>query len=83
MTVDQAMLKVSAALDEIYADALVNAADMIKRHNPTREEFESFMQWQTETLAADRAKKLRGARLAFARWRTTAVKLKRAAHNAG
>ena len=58
MTVDQAMLKVSAALDEIYADALVNAADVIKRHNPTPEEFEDFMRWQTEMLAADRAIKL-------------------------
>ena len=58
MTIDEAMAKVSAALDEIYADALDNAADMIKRHNPTSEEFEDFMRWQTETLAADRAKKL-------------------------
>ena len=58
MTIDQAMVKVNAALDEIYADALANAADVLKRHNPTREEFESFMQWQTETLAADRAIKL-------------------------
>ena len=58
MTIDQVMVKVSTALDEIYADALANAADVIKRHNPTREEFESSMRWQTETLAADRAKKM-------------------------
>ena len=62
MTLDEAMAKVSAALDEIYADALDNATDIIKRHNPTREEFESFMQWQTETLAADRATKLADVR---------------------
>ena len=37
MTLDEAMAKVSAALDEIYADALDNAADMIKRHGATRE----------------------------------------------
>lgn len=62
MTLDEAMAKVSAALDEIYADALTNATDIVKRHNPTREEFESFMQWQTETLEADRATKLADVR---------------------
>ena len=35
MTVDQAMLKVKAALDDIYADALTNAAD-ISRHTVQR-----------------------------------------------
>lgn len=58
MTIGEAMAKVIVVLDEVYADALANAVDMIKRHNPTREEFESFMQWYRDELEADRAKHL-------------------------
>jgi hypothetical protein len=58
MTVDEAMAKATAALDEAYADALASTADMANTLGATPEEYEAFMRWQMETFTADRAEKL-------------------------
>ena len=44
MTMDEAMLKATAALDEAYAESLTNAADMADALGATPQEHHAFMQ---------------------------------------
>jgi hypothetical protein len=72
MTLDQAMAKATAALDEAYANALVSAADMANTLGATPEEYERYMQWQKKTFEADRAEKLADLRAWLSRGGKTA-----------
>jgi hypothetical protein len=72
MTIDEAMAKATAALDEAYSDAAASAADMANALGATPEEYEAFMKWHTEMLAADRAEKLADLRAWLSRGGKTA-----------
>ena len=53
------MAKANEYYDVIQRDVLENAAVVIKAHgDPTRDEFETFMQWQPQQFEADRAANL-------------------------
>ena len=72
MTLDEAMAKATAALDEVYAEALRSAASMADASGATTEEYATFLHWQTEMLAADRDKKLADLRAWLSRGGKTA-----------
>lgn len=61
MNTDDAMRKVTAAIDSVISDALADAVSMVVAKGATEEEVESFRAWYAQQLAHDRASKLRDA----------------------
>ena len=58
MTIDEAMAKATAAIDEAIAAAMDDGIALLVDKHATDEELESFCEWYGQLLEQDRATKL-------------------------
>lgn len=62
MTIDEAMAKATAAIDEAIAAAMDDGIALLVDKGGTDEELESFREWYAQMLATDRATNLANVR---------------------